>query len=126
MNASVKINEMTLEVLGVRTPRQTVDPGTGSALQSFEGIPEPVDRDVVKESGEPCFPVPCCRLTHASEPTWHTLFPAQRPACVVLRRVSLGRAPPSTVSADADGAASLFDSFAGTTSPSDFSRSFID
>src|SRR5690606_32251812 len=93
MDAPVKIGEIPFEILGVRTPRSAVDPGAGSALESLEGAPKSADRDVMKERGEPRFPIPCCHLAHASEPTWHTFIPALSPARVGLRRVPLGRAP---------------------------------
>jgi hypothetical protein len=73
MNAFVKILEVALQLFGVRTPRLAIDSRTGSALQSFEGAPQPLDRDVMQERGKLRFPVPCCRLTHASEPVGHTI-----------------------------------------------------
>ena len=93
MDPSVKIGDSLVELLGVRIPRHSVDPGRRLLLQLEEGGAETFLGDVMLERRELPSLVLVCSFAHTIQRTWRANFPALRPGRVLLVRVSLGRAP---------------------------------
>jgi hypothetical protein len=118
MQPCVKAEEIFLEPVAVLLPCHAVDSSSRPARDRQVGIPESFDSDVVKERSELRLPVlPCC-FAYTLERT-RRAGPALCPGRVLLVRVSLGQALPSTASADVGGP-SLFGGFFGTMGLSDF------
>ena len=110
------------EISPVVLPRHAVDPRRGLGLKRPVGRPQAIDVDVVQERGEPRILVLLCHPAHAIQFTWRAL-PGTGSGARFAGRVPLGGRLPSTASAAPPWA--LFGGFAGSTGPSDFSRSCI-
>src|SRR5918912_1546347 len=71
LHPPVQVPEARLQVLPVAGPRHPVHPRCGLRADRPIRLPEPVQRDVVQQRGEPCFP--CLVLPpHAHDPAHWT------------------------------------------------------
>src|SRR4030095_2097196 len=88
----MQISEVSVKVCFIGPPRQPVDARGGITLERVERHPQPVDVDVVEESGEPLLlPLPW-GLSYAFQRLGHA-FPVLCPVRALLPRVPLGPRP---------------------------------
>src|SRR5262249_13140209 len=76
----------------VLRPGQAIDSWSRLLLESIEAVPEQIDRDMVKQGGEPRPLVLACRFAHTLQPG-RPVNPALRPARGLQQHVSLSRLP---------------------------------
>ena len=92
MNADARAIEAILKAVLVLLPRHTVHARSCLPLESIEAVPEQINRDMVKQGGEPRTLVLACRFAHTLQPG-QPVSPALRPARGLRQRVSLSRSP---------------------------------
>src|SRR6516165_4103055 len=88
----MQVHQAIVEAGLVLRPGHAVHARSRLPLEGIEAVSEQIDRDMVKQGGEPRTLVPACRFAHTLQPG-RPVNPALRPARGLRQRVSLSRSP---------------------------------